>query len=283
MKGFNMGSIAKIGKMGLAEMNRNLPSILTGAAIAGLVVTVWATYKAAPSIKSAVDDAKKRKAVNTSEPDDETESTDGAGETKLNAWETFTAVAPHVWKPAVCGTFTVGCIVGAHVLNVQRLGVLSLAYKVSEGKLKEYEAKAKEILGEEKANDLHDAVVKETAAQVSLDDKYITRTGKGNQLFIDTVTGHPFYSSKEAVLSAANYINHRIASGDAMTVNDFYCQMGLDEFKYGDGLYWCTSIDNLKHKSLVVTITMEERIINEEPQAVYILDYDANVDPSCFQ
>ena len=281
MKGFNVGSIAKIGKMGLTAMNRNLPSILTGAAIAGLVATVWATYKAAPDIKSAINGAKMNKAEQNGH--DDSEIIIEAEETKLNAWETFTAVAPYVWKPAVCGTFTVGCIVGAQILNVQRLGVLSLAYKVSEGKLKEYEAKAKEIFGEEKANDLHDAVVKEAAAQTPVNEKYIVHTGKGKQLFVDLVTGQTFYSSKEAVLDAESYINQRIASGDSMTINDFYCRMGLEEIKYGDALYWSVCIDNLRHKSLKVCITMEERIINEESRPVYILDYDVNVDPSCFR
>ena len=278
MKGFNIGSIAKIGKMGLAAMNRNLPSILTGAAIAGLVATVWTTYKAAPNIKSAIDGAKWDKAEKMSK---DQENVDDVTDTKLNAWETFTAVAPYVWKPAVCGTFTVGCIVGAQILNVQRLGVLSLAYKMSETKLKEYEDKAKEILGEDKARDLHDAVAKETAAQVPLDEKFIVHTGKGKQPFIDTVTGQTFYSSKEAVLEAANYINNRVACCDNMTVNDFYCRLGLEEIKYGDAFFWDVTSD--KNRSLKLVITMEERIINEEPQAVYILDYAVNVDPSCFR
>ena len=146
MKGFNMESIARLGKMGLAAMNRNLPSILSGAAIAGIVATVWTTYKAAPEVNSALDSAKWDKADKANEGRDDAETL-SADDVTLTAWETFKAAAPYVWKPAACAAFSATCVIAANVLNVQRLTMLAGAYKLSEKKLREYEEKAKELHG----------------------------------------------------------------------------------------------------------------------------------------
>ena len=186
MKGFNMESIAKLGKMGLAAMNRNLPSILSGAAIAGIVAAVWTTYKATPEINSALESAKWDKTDKVNE-DEETVSADNVTLTK---WETFKAVAPYVWKPAACVAFSAGCVVAANVLNVQRLTMLAGAYKLSEKKLQEYEEKAKELLGEKKATELHDEVAK-SMCDKDLDKAVIEETGTGEAIFYDLFSGTP--------------------------------------------------------------------------------------------
>ena len=184
MKGFNMESIAKLGKMGLAAMNRNLPSILSGAAIAGIVATVWTTYKAAPEVNSALDGAKWDKKYDAGK-----DPTDGVDDVSLNAWETFKAVAPYVWKPAACVAFSATCVIAANVLNVQRLTMLAGAYKLSEKKLREYEEKAKELLGEKKATELHDEVVKSVTPDISEDENAIIHARKGTQLCYDAFSG----------------------------------------------------------------------------------------------
>ena len=186
MKGFNMESIAKLGKMGLAAMNRNLPSILSGAAIAGIVAAVWTTYKATPEINSALESAKWDKTDKVNE-DEETVSADNVTLTK---WETFKAVAPYVWKPAACVAFSTVCVVSANVLNVQRLTMLAGAYKLSEKKLQEYEEKAKELLGEKKATELHDEVAK-SMCDKDLDKAVIEETGTGEAIFYDLFSGTP--------------------------------------------------------------------------------------------
>ena len=229
MKGFKMESIAKLGKMGLAAMNRNLPSILSGAAIAGIVAAVWTTYKATPEINSALESAKWDK---TNEVNDD-EETVSADDVTLTKWETFKAVAPYVWKPAACVAFSAVCVVSANVLNVQRLTMLAGAYKLSEKKLQEYEEKAKELLGEKKATELHDEVVKSMTPDVP-DDAGIVRAGKGNQLCYDMFRGQYFYSSVEEIRTAESTLNKSLVSGDSVTLNELYYELGLSSVKFGD-------------------------------------------------
>ena len=275
MKGFNMESIAKLGKMGLAAMNRNLPSILSGAAIAGIVAAVWTTYKATPEINSALESAKWDKTDKINE-DEETAS---AEDVTLTKWETFKAVAPYVWKPAACVAFSAVCVVSANVLNVQRLTMLAGAYKLSEKKLQEYEEKAKELLGEKKATELHDEVVKSMAPDIP-DDTGIVRTGNGNQLFYDMFRGQYFYSSVEAIRTAESTLNKALVSGDGVTLNEFYYELGLSNVKFGDAFGWNTYHGSCR--CLDIDLTFEAREVDGEQKVVCIMDYTPELDDRNF-
>lgn len=279
MKGFKFESIANLGKMGLAAMNRNLPSILSGAAIAGLVMTVWTTYKAAPEIESALESAKWDK-VSDAEENNETESEESVDDVTLTAWETFKAVAPYVWKPAACGVFTVGCIVGAQVLNVQRLTMLAGAYKLSEEKLKTYEAKAKEILGDKKAEEVHDAVAKEMTPDIPKDESVIVKTGKGKQLCYDLMSGRYFYSSVEAIRTAESVLNKALVCGDSQMLNDLYYELGLPGTKFGNAFGW--SMYSGVANCIDIALTFEAREVEGEQKVVCILDYNAALDDRNF-
>ena len=278
MKGFNMESIAKLGKMGLAAMNRNLPSILSGAAIAGIVAAVWTTYKATPEINSALESAKWDKTDKVNE-DEETAS---AEDVTLTKWETFKAVAPYVWKPAACVAFSAVCVVSANVLNVQRLTMLAGAYKLSEKKLQEYEEKAKELLGEKKATELHDEVAKSmTPVDVfDDDDPDIEYTGKGNELFYDAFRDKKFYSSVEAIRTAESTLNKALVSGDSVTLNELYYELGLKSVKFGDAFGW-----NTYHGSgrcLDIDLTFEAREVNGVRKIVGIMCYTPELDDRNF-
>ena len=249
MKGFNIESIAKLGKMGLAVMNRNLPSILSGMAIAGIAATVWTTYKAAPEINSALDCAKSDKVDKLNEEMAE-EDEISADDVTLNAWEAFKAVAPYAWKPAACVAFSAGCVIAANVLNVQRLTMLAGAYKLSEKKLKEYEEKAKELLGEKKATELHDEVAKGMCDK-PYDEATVIKTGKGDALFYDEFSGRYFRSSVEAIRTAEGEINRAAACGDFVSLNTFYDVLGLDCIKFGNDFGWGGVLNGYECKSKV--------------------------------
>lgn len=277
MKGFNMESIAKLGKMGLAAMNRNLPSILSGAAIAGIVAAVWTTYKATPEINSALESAKWDKTDKVNE-DEETVSADNVTLTK---WETFKAVAPYVWKPAACVAFSAVCVVSANVLNVQRLTMLAGAYKLSEKKLQEYEEKAKELLGEKKATELHDEVVK-SMCDKDLDKAVIEETGTGEAIFYDLFSGRYFRSNMETIRTEESRVNRDVANGDFVTLNTLYNALGLDGIRFGDDFGWGNSCSVRDPQALDIDITYEVRVLNGKEVAVGILDYKVCVDRDSF-
>ena len=263
MKGIGLKELKNLGSVGIRMMNKNLPSILSGFAIFGVVATAYTAFKAAPDVKSALNGKKWEK--HDFDKDDDTEETP---EPTLTPWETFTAAAPYIWKPVACGVFTVGCIIGAQVLNIQRLTMLAGAYKLSETKLKEYEAKAKEILGEKKAGDLRDAVAKETRGVPFTENTIITETGKGDVIFFDKFSGRYFKSSVETVLQAESTLNN----------NDLYYELNLPNVKVGDIFGWQLYNGN----SVDIHMTYDTQEINGEQKVICVLDYQVELDDRNF-
>ena len=213
----------------------------------------------------------------TEETGNETEKS--AEDVKLTAWETVTAVAPYVWKPALCGTFTAGCVIGAQILNMQRLTMLAGAYKLSEKKLKEYEEKAMELFGEKKATELHDEVVKDMTPEIP-DDSLIPRTGQGDQLCYDLFSGRYFYSSTEAIHRAEAAILKKLFSGEWVDLNELYYELRLDETKYGDKFGWANKAIN--SKPINIRLTYVAREINGENKVVCVMDYSDSLEDDYF-
>lgn len=282
MKGIKFGDIANLGKLGLRAMNQNLPAILSGFAIAGVIATAWATYKAAPEVKSAIEGAKWNKANKPVEDadDDSVEAVEPDEDVKLNAWETATVVAPYIWKPVACGAFTIGCVVGAQVLNVQRLTMLAGAYKLSETKLKEYEAKAREFLGEEKAAEVKKAVSEEQIKAAFSNSGVIETKYKG-LICYDPWSDRLFTSNEAAMRRAEAFVCRTTALSEAVYLNDFYDELGLRHTVPGKAFGWGYHLGQ-------TAAPMELRFdyvamnIDGEQKVVWSMRYDANFDTGCF-
>ena len=151
--------------------------------------------------------------------------------------------------------------------------MLAGAYKLSEEKLKTYEEKAKEILGDKKADEVHDAVAKELTPDVPTDESLIVRTGKGIQLCYDMFSGRYFYSSVEAIRTAESTLNKALVSGDGVTLNELYYELGLPEIKMGEA--FGRQLYSDREHCVDIRLTFDAQEINGELKVVCILDYDA--------
>ena len=161
--------------------------------------------------------------------------------------------------------------------------MLAGAYKLSEEKLKTYEEKAKEILGDKKAEEVHDAMAKELTPDVPDDPNNIISTKKGDMLCYDIFSGRYFRSSVEAIRTAESKMNKRLANGDYATVNELYIWLDLPCIKLGDHFGWNVNDWNLNStiaagKTVDINLTYEAREINGEQKVVCVLDYDTELD-----
>lgn len=270
LKGFGLKELKSLGSVGLRMMNKNLPCVLSGFAIFGVVATAYTAFKAAPEVKSAIDDKKRDKS-----------DAEETKEVTLTPFETAVAVVPYIWKPVACGAFTVGCIVGAQVLNVQRLTMLAGAYKLSETKLKEYEEKAKEFLGEKKAGELHDAVAKETRDIPLTENTDILNTGKGDLLCFDTFSGRYFRSSVEAIREAESKLNKVLISGDFVQLNDLYDELRLPHIKMGTDFGW-EAYHNSVAPYLDIKLSYDTEDFGGEQKVVCVVDYNVDINSDSF-
>ena len=158
--------------------------------------------------------------------------------------------------------------------------MLAGAYKLSETKLKEYEAKAKELLSEKKSTELHDAVAKQMRDVPLTEKTEIAETGTGDLLCFDTFSGRYFRSSAEAIHAAESKLNKALIGGEFVQINDLYYELGLMPLKYGDRFGWEAYGSGVA--PVDIKLTYEAQEFNGKQEAVCILDYHVTLDDRNF-
>lgn len=222
--------IANVTKQIGGTLTKNSPAILTGLACGGVVTTTILAVKATPRALRIIEDAMY---------DEETKRY-----TKPLAPKDAVLLTWRVYTPAaLMAGVTIGCILGAHHIGARRNAALASLYTISESALKEYQNKVVEIVGENKAQAVKDAVAKDKVEKNPPVSGDILHTGRGTTLCLDAMSGRYFYSDIEAIRKVQNNINERLLCGgdDYVSLNDVYYDLGLAGTKMGEEVGWCIS------------------------------------------
>lgn len=162
--------------------------------------------------------------------------------------ETAKIVVPGYAVPFVLAGLSVACIVGGTNVNVRKNAALAAAYTLSEGTLKTYKAKAKEILGAKKENEIQEAADKEELGQHPKSNDAIIVTGNGDTLCYDSFGGRYFKSDMDEINKAFNEINRRLLFDSYISLNDVYEFLGLEETELGDMVGWNIQSSLIEHQ-----------------------------------
>lgn len=206
-------------------VRKRLPLIFSFVASAGVVATTVVALKTKPK-KPSEDAMPKEKAV----------------------------VYLKTYGPTVAlATSTIACIFGSYALTRKHQAALASAYTMLYTSYNEYQAKVKELYGEEAHNAVMDAIVKEkckeieitastgfTNSSLSIDDRAnpeVVRT------FYDPISERYFESTLSKVIEAEYHINRNFVLGALITLNDFYEFLGLSPTEYGETVGWFVSDD----------------------------------------
>lgn len=104
-----------------------------------------------------------------------------------------------------------------------------------ENALLTYTDKVKEVVGENKNKKVLDKIAEDKASKITAEDLAgAVRTGKGDQLFMDFLTGQLFYSSRNAVDAAANDIGAMQLSEVFVKVSELHDRWGIRSNEAGD-------------------------------------------------
>ena len=204
------------------------PEILVGLGVVGMMSSTVLAVKATPKALDIMEDKKA-----------------DMGVTYLTRKE----IAQATWKlyaPSIgVGLASTACIILGTSKSIKRNTALATVYALSESTLREYQSKAKEMLGEEKAAELDREVAKarvkkrEVTTIVETEGSdYIHHTGNGDTLVYDSLSGRYFRSSKNAIESAVNSINKSLLNDYIMTLNEFYNEMCIPTIGVGSLIGW---------------------------------------------
>ena len=204
------------------------PEILVGLGAAGMMTSTVLAVKATPKALDIMEDKKA-----------------DMGVTYLTRKE----IAQATWKiyaPSIgVGLASAACIILGTSKSIKRNTALATVYALSESTLREYQTKAKEMFGEEKAAELDREVAKarvrkrEVTTIVETEgSEYIHHTGNGDTLVYDSLSGRYFRSSMNSIESAVNSINKSLLNDYIMTLNEFYNELGVPTIGAGSLIGW---------------------------------------------
>lgn len=156
---------------------------------------------------------------------------------------------PHYIPALICGGATIAVILFNDRFNAKYAAGLVSAAGASGRFFHEFEAKARDILGEEKVKEVHRAIARDHENGIvvaAIPDLYapglMTCVSdpviKGDQLFYDEFTNIWFRSSFAAVKCAEYHLNRNYALGDDITLKKFYEFLGVGLPEEFNGLSW---------------------------------------------
>lgn len=203
-------------------LKRNSATILTCVGAAGVVATTVTAVKATPKAVALLDDAKKEK---------------GEDLTKLEVIK----IAGSAYIPtAVIGISTLACIFGANVLSRRGQASLMSAYALVDSGYKDYRKKVDELFGEEASDQIKAGIAK---------DKYEETPNivleEGKRLYYDYYSEQYFEATPYQVQKAEYEVNRTLMMDDAVYLNEWYQNLGLEKLEHGDDFGWntCANMD----------------------------------------
>jgi hypothetical protein len=229
----NLNTLSNIARKSCGVIAKNSPTILTFAAIGGLFTTVIFAVRATPKAERLISNEYKRRS------EDYTFKERYSGTVPDLTKKEVVKLTWKLYIPATCmGAATIACIVGSNSINQKRNAALATVYGLTEASFREYREKVVETIGKSKELKLRDEIATGDVLKNPPDDQNIIRTGHGDTLCKDKLSGRYFRSDIEYVRRAINELNHTLLSETWVSVNDLYYELGLEDIEFGKDEGW---------------------------------------------
>lgn len=203
-------SIKKIALSGWNLVGKNLPAILTGVGVAGVVATAFLAGK------GALEADKKLK-----EYEEEMENA-GRLDLAVDKKERFKVVYKYYIPATIAGVVAAGAIIGANRVSAKQLAAIATVAKTTEKALIENREKVKELFGDKGLRKVDEKINEAHADRYFSNTDNVYETGHGKILCCDGfLTGTLFHASPEWIHKCVNDFNARLLEGEHLCYNDF--------------------------------------------------------------
>lgn len=227
----------------IGSIKENSTTILSSAAIAGVMGTVVLAVRATPRALEEIAQAKE---------DKEYEAREEEGGLLMARAQPLTVMetVKVTWKlyiPAgITGIATIALIIGTNAIGIRQKAAYAGAYALADAAFREYKENVLKVIGEKKEQAVRDKIAEERLRRDPPPDGTIIITGT-DVLCYDMLTGRYFKSDHESIRRAENEVNRRILTDMYASHNEFYEEIGLGHVLIGDEMGW-----NIEHKLEIV-------------------------------
>lgn len=205
-------------------LSKHSPTIFTGLGCLGVIGTAIVTVKCTDAARANIEYA------------EEIEGCTFSPKTKLKyAWK-------HYIPAVMTGAASIGCIIGAHKIQLARTGSAILLYEGVTEATKLYKEKVVEQIGTKKEQLIRDEVAKESIKRDMPRAETIYISGKGDALCYDRFAGRYFRSSIEELRQVQNHFNHELLQDHWMSLNQLYLMLNMEETDLGEEMGWTPDV-----------------------------------------
>lgn len=216
-------TVGSIAKQFLNFVNMNQTPISTGAVVIGIVSAVILAVKAGKESEEDILELQE----------------------ELNEGEELTSkdIVKTVWKrfiPVILVTvLTISCLIVSTKHMMKRYAALSTAYAISENYLKDYMEATKDTVGEKKEQAIRDNAMEKQVARHPIAERGIVETGKGDDLFYDSITTRYFRTNMDSVRKAEKYLAGIYQTEGEVKLSEYTYSLGLGaSSEIGDYIGW---------------------------------------------
>lgn len=197
------------------------PEILIGVGVAGYISSIFIAVAASKKADKEIERKKKELKTDILTPKEKFKTT----------WKYY--------LPTVAMVVTsTGCIVASDSIHYKRNLALATACTLSETAFKEYREAVTETVPAKKSQEIMDNVAHRHVMDNPVNDDEIERTGLGDTLCYEPLSGRYFYSDIEKVKAAINQANKHLLNELYISLNDLYSELGLKYNDLGDYVGW---------------------------------------------
>lgn len=249
-------------------LKRNSSLILTGLGAAGVVSTAVLAGRAA--VKAHEEIGHYEDLMECKLPSEELKTIEG---TNIHYYEASVKEKVMLtWKyfvpPVAMGAISVASIIGAQSVNTRRHAALASLYTLTEQNLQTYREKIVENFKEKGLEKVEEGIDQDHISKNPPTESIIVLPEEAGEITVyDTVSGRYFKSDMETLRRIQNDINKEVIDTMWVSLNDFYCILGLDEIKIGEDLGWAP--DKLMDIRFGSTLT-------EKGKPIMVIDYEIN-------
>jgi|1185.fasta_scaffold00931_8 hypothetical protein len=236
--------IQRLLNLAAQSASKNSTTILSGAAVIGVIATAALAVKATPKACESLAEAQEQKDFDFHGIADNPENVE-IRHIRLAHIEVVKATWKFYIPAGIVGCCTIACIIGSNQIGLRRNAAMLGAYTLVDTAFREYKEEVVKQIGENKNNKIEEQVLQDRMERNPIASSQVIVTGDGEQDCYDPITDRYFRSSVERIRASANEINRRILSGGEMYVDhdQFYHLLGVPGCSAGEILGW--NIDNL--------------------------------------
>lgn len=151
------------------------------------------------------------------------------------------------WKPFVPAALFLGssllCFIGSYNVQARKHAALSFAAGISESNFKDLKEavekhatnKVKEKIEESYDKKQEERAEKQGNTTVYINENYNPET---DGVWFDRASGRKFTSNIDKINRIENKMNKELLEFDAVTINQLYSALGLEEVQFGDEIGW---------------------------------------------